>query len=339
MNEQTQPSDWRVNVLLTGGVMLAVLMALLMAQVDGLQIRLHPTPEFIALAPAAVEALPEATLPAAVPPTVTATTTAVPLPTSTVRTMAVSLVPRCGAVPADWAPYQVRAGDSLLSLSAISGTTPTAIVKANCIQNEFVFEGMIIFLPVRPPTLAPCGPPAAWVRYVVQFGDTLSSLARRTGSSVYAIMQANCMDSTYLTAGRTIYLPRYPYTTPPIATNPPLPTHTSTPTLTATPILVSPTASATAVVSPSPTATILFTATATSTATPLPTDTPTTTAIPNTPTNTPEPPTATATIAPTATHTPEPPTATATIPPSATPEPPTATSQPPTATAVPSATP
>ncbi len=328
MNEQTQPSDWRVNVLLTGGVMLAVLMALLMAQIDSLQIRLQPTPEFIALAPATVEALPEATLPAAAPPTTTATTTAVPLPTSTVRTMAVSLTPRCGDVPADWAPYQVRAGDSLLSLSAISGTTPAAIVKANCIQNEFVFEGMIIFLPVRPPTPALCGPPAAWLRYVVQFGDTLSSLARRTGSSVYAIMQANCMDSTYLTAGRTIYLPRYPYTTPPIATNPPLPSHTSTPTLTATPILVSPTASATAVVSPSPTATIIFTATAT--ATPLPTAT--ATAIPNTPTSTPEPPTATATTVPTATNTPEPPTATATIPPSATPEPPTAT-------AVPSATP
>ncbi len=342
MPDHPPESEWRLNLLITGSIMLAVLMALLMAQVDGLQIRLQPTPVFIALAPPADEPLPEVALPAVSTPALMPTTAASLTPTGTLRATAVSLLARCGELPAGWAPYQVRAQDTLLSLAALSGSTTAAIVKANCIQNEFITAGMIIFLPVRPPTPPPCGPPPNWVRYRVQPGDTLSSLAVRTNSSIFAIMQANCMESPALTAGRFIFLSRYPYT-PPLPTNPPLPTAPWT----ATPTFVSPTASATTMVSPSPTVTVIFTGTATFTATPATptvTGTPATPGVTLTPTATPgvslTPTVATATATPGATATTAP---TATLAPSATPVPSTATTAPtntPPATAVPpSATP
>ncbi|MCZ7672738.1 MAG: hypothetical protein M5U34_39280 [Chloroflexi bacterium] len=85
-----------MNLLITGSIMLAVLMALLMAQVDGLQIRLQPTPVFIALAPPADEPLPEVALPAVSTPALMPTTAASLTPTGTLRATAVSLLARCG---------------------------------------------------------------------------------------------------------------------------------------------------------------------------------------------------------------------------------------------------
>jgi LysM repeat protein len=313
MNETIGETNWRNNLMITGGIILTVIMALLMSQIDLLEVKLRPTPAVIAALPATADNNTTQSKLTAVSLT---TPTKTPAPTATSSGIptatAVPMLIQCGDIPDGWTGYTVRPDDTLLSISAYAGTTAAAIAKANCIQNEFVFEGMIIFLPVRPPTPVPCGPPAWWLRYVVQPGDTLSSLAVQTGTTVYAIMQANCLDSTYLTAGRTIYLPRYPYT-PATATRPLLPTSTWT----ATPILVSPTATATAVVSPSPTATSIVTTTVVATVTP---PSPTATNTPEPPTDTPIPPT----------DTPIPPTDTP-IPPTDTPVPPTATPVPPTA--------
>ena len=323
MNQYSGDRNWRGNLLITSGVILTVLMALLASQIDLLQVPLKPTPSFVAaLQPTSVNNSPsDSKLTAVTLPTVTKT----PAPTATLsgspEATAVPMLIRCGEVPEGWTRYEVQATDTLYTISAYAGTTVAAITKVNCIENEFVFEGMIIYLPVRPPTAVPCGPPNWWIRYVVQLGDTLSSLAARTATTVYAIMQANCMDNTYLTAGRTIYLPRYPYTLPP-PTRPVIPTATWVPT----PTLLPPTPTEPAVtvtaVTPSPTAII----TTTVTATPIPSVTGTATATPNatlspTPINTATPVPATATSLPTNTPTPLP-TATAVPPPTNTPVPP-----------------
>ena len=104
--------------------------------------------------------------------------------------------------------------------------------------------------PTQTPTSTPtpCEPPSNWQVYVVQLGDTLYSLAQRHGTTVDAIMQANCLEDDTLRVGQQLYLP------------PPTPTATATPTST-------PTATPTN----TPTATPTNTATATST----PTETPT----------------------------------------------------------------
>lgn len=54
---------------------------------------------------------------------------------------------------------------------------------------------------------APCVPPSGWTLYYVRHGDTLSSLAQRTSSSVPQLMAANCLASSVLRVGQVIRLP------------------------------------------------------------------------------------------------------------------------------------
>lgn len=50
--------------------------------------------------------------------------------------------------------------------------------------------------------------PAGWDRYRIQSGDTLSSLAARTDTTVQRIMTVNCLDNAnVLTVGQVIFLP------------------------------------------------------------------------------------------------------------------------------------
>ncbi|MEO8082901.1 MAG: LysM peptidoglycan-binding domain-containing protein, partial [Ardenticatenales bacterium] len=55
-----------------------------------------------------------------------------------------------------------------------------------------------------------CGRTPGWVEYTVQPGDTLSSLSLRTGVDVGTLMQANCLTSDTIYAGRLLYLARFP---------------------------------------------------------------------------------------------------------------------------------
>jgi hypothetical protein len=81
-----------------------------------------------------------------------------------------------------------------------------------------------------------CQPPANWVVYLAQPGDTLEVLARRTNVSVFDLQRANCLESFALQPNQPLYLP-FP---PPTATIPNTPTLTRvpgpTPTRTATPV-------------------------------------------------------------------------------------------------------
>lgn len=314
MQKPTHSAQWQTNILLAAGVMITVLVALVLAQFDNLQIRLQPTPLMLAQTTAVASTntpLPAITMP-------TASLTSRPTATNsaqatTTRRPTHGLLPvvLCGEIPAGWSIYEIQPNDTLLSLAALSGAAAAEISRVNCLQNGLVVPGLRIYLPVRPPTRVACGPPVWWVQVRVQPGDTLYRLALRHGTTVYAIMQANCLNDTLLTAGRTLFLPPLPAT--PI---PPLPTWTAT-------------ATATATTTPTPTGTAVFTPTVTSTATAVITSTATPTETP-TPTNTPpatETPTATPTdsetpiLTPTPTATPPPPTDTATPSPTDTPAP------------------
>jgi LysM repeat protein len=74
-------------------------------------------------------------------------------------------------------------------------------------------------------------PPAGWVRYWIQPGDTLSALAAASGGSIDAIMVANCLeDARSIVAGEILFLPRAV-----IRTSTRLPA-AGTPTATTTPV-------------------------------------------------------------------------------------------------------
>ncbi|MGQ9594283.1 MAG: LysM peptidoglycan-binding domain-containing protein [Anaerolineae bacterium] len=149
--------------------------------------------------------------------------------------------------PAGWQPYVVREGDSLHVLAWQRGTTTYAVLQANCLMEATLVAGQVLYLPPLPgaprPTAtprslpaAPCGqPPASWRPYVVRRGDTLSDLAIRYGTTVPAILSANCLASTTIYAGQRLYLPAQPIWWPPAPTPTPRPwlprPPTSTPAL------------------------------------------------------------------------------------------------------------
>ena len=237
-----------------------------------------PTPSEVQIITATPSSVPSRQSPTANPPTKTPTTPK----------------PSCGNIPQGWIPHVVQVGDTLARLSLASGATVAEIGQANCLTNNIIYLGTEIYLPPLPPTRPPCGPPAWWVRYTVNAGETMYSLATSRGTTVYAVMQANCLTSPYLVAGRAIFLPPLPATEtpppPPPPTEPPPPPPTETPvipTATATPVTptstaVPPTptvtASATAVpptLTATPTVTPVAPVTATFTPLPPPTDTPT----------------------------------------------------------------
>jgi LysM repeat protein len=147
--------------------------------------------------------------------------TAVTLPPTIVSTppdSSFSLVTpeNCGQIPAGWQAYMVQASDSLTSLGVARGITVAEIMRVNCLTVPVIYPNTILYLPIQAPTRVPCGPPSWWTRYLVQSGDTLFSLARRYGTTVYQIMNANCMVGPQLTAGRYIYLPPRPCCPPPL---------------------------------------------------------------------------------------------------------------------------
>lgn len=332
------PDSWRSSLLLALGVLATVLMALLLAVSDSLQMRLPPPqPTQIAAAGATDTPIPPTiSLPSATPtrPASTPTATSEKRPSAT----AVPVLPKCGVVPAEWVAYTIKRGDTLFRLAMSSGATVSSIMVANCLDSTRIYAGMTVYLPAEPPPPPPIctGPPPSWVRYRVQRGDTLYSLARARNTTVYAVVSANCLVGTRINAEQIIYLPAAEATPRPTATQPPPPPPTEPPP---PPPSATPQPSATATAAPP---------TPTSTATAVP-PTPTDTAVPPTPTPTSPPPSETPTPTPspsaTATAGTATPTATSTVTATATaaPDTPTptntATAQSPTATATSTPTP
>jgi LysM repeat protein len=208
------------------------------------------------------------------------------LATATPTLPPVFITPACPP-PVGWVQHKVQPGDTLDSLAARYRVSVPQLMQANCLTSQAIFPGQVLYVPVvvASPPPPQCPPPPNWVRYTVQPGDTLDSLARQTQTSPEAIARANCLVNYNLSVGQPIWLPSWPQ--PTVTFTPPVP-----PTLTQTP---------TATTTPTPTPTIQPSDTPTPTATslpPTPTFTPTTSP---TPTDTPPP-------SPTATDTPPPPT-------------------------------
>jgi LysM repeat protein len=151
--------------------------------------------------------------------------------------------------PPAWMPYIVQDGDNLDTLAQQTGSTPQDIAAANCLAVTTLIPDSIIYLPAVPvtPTVSPtatqtgtpqasrtptatpipCGPPAGWIAYIVQSGDTLYSLAQAYGTTVAALQFANCLgSSTAIQSGQTLRVPNVPTRTPVV---------TGTPTATASP--------------------------------------------------------------------------------------------------------
>lgn len=90
-------------------------------------------------------------------------------------------------------------------------------------------------LPPAAPAGGVCQPPAGWVAYIVQQGDTLNLLAERTGASINELQKFNCLPSFTLQLGQQIFLPIIPPSPTPTSIPSPTARPGSTATRTATP--------------------------------------------------------------------------------------------------------
>jgi LysM repeat protein len=132
--------------------------------------------------------------------------------------------------------YTVQYGDTLYSIARRFGTTVSAITAVNNIPNpNLIYVGQQLEIPTGgtnpPPTtplppqptqVPPPQPPGGSTTYVVQPGDTLSSIARRFGTTVSAIVAANNIANPNLIyPGQVLIIPTGSTTPPPGSTPPP----------------------------------------------------------------------------------------------------------------------
>ncbi len=113
--------------------------------------------------------------------------------------------------PAGWILVTILPGDTLERLAARYGTTPDALIRANCLVSGALLPGYGLYVPPLPTvTAALCGPPSGWIPIVVQPGDTLYRISVRYGITVAQLKQANCLLSDYLMAGQRLWVPNVP---------------------------------------------------------------------------------------------------------------------------------
>ena len=131
--------------------------------------------------------------------------------------------------------YVVDAGDTADSIAARCGTSASAIYAANPGISGTLYAGQVLMLPgssnTVPSTPIPPTPATATVNnyntynyynypaassssngtYIVQPGDTFSSIASRYGLSVQQLWAANpqILNINYIYAGQVIYIPNY----------------------------------------------------------------------------------------------------------------------------------
>ncbi len=116
--------------------------------------------------------------------------------------------------------YTVAWGDTLADIARRYGVTTAALAEANGIAaNSWVYTGQTLNIPggtapaepvEAPPVPEPAGPPQATTPgpYVVQYGDTLFTIAQRHGVTTAALAEANGLTATsWVYAGQTLTIP------------------------------------------------------------------------------------------------------------------------------------
>jgi LysM repeat protein len=103
--------------------------------------------------------------------------------------------------------YVVQRGDTLYSIARRFGVSIWQLASLNNIPNiNLIYVGQVLMIPAPGPT--PPGPGPAPTQYVVQFGDTLFSIARRFGVNVWQLASYNNIPNpNYIRAGQVLLIP------------------------------------------------------------------------------------------------------------------------------------
>lgn len=115
----------------------------------------------------------------------------------------VTLISAPGAAAESPVVHVVGWGDTMFSIANRYGTSVNAILQTNNLRNpDFIWVGERLTIPG---SSAPV--PLSSSTYTVQSGDTLFSIATRSGTTVSALMQANGLYNYWIYVGQTLRLP------------------------------------------------------------------------------------------------------------------------------------
>lgn len=140
--------------------------------------------------------------------------------------------------PVGWLPITVQSSDTLAELAQTYHITMDALQKGNCLLNQTLITNSILYVPAQSlPTLKVCGAPADWGTYTVAAGDTLYAISLLYRISWQQLMQANCLDTSYIKTGQLLRVPNVLVSTMTLqmSTNTPVPTIAETLEITSTP--------------------------------------------------------------------------------------------------------
>ena len=109
--------------------------------------------------------------------------------------------------------YVIVRGDTLSSIARAHGVTTSALIQANGLGlSSIIYPGQTLTVPTgssasTATTPAPAAGPAVG-SYVIQRGDTIASIASKSGTSVKALLAANGLSFTStIYAGKTLVIP------------------------------------------------------------------------------------------------------------------------------------
>lgn len=117
------------------------------------------------------------------------------------------------------ATYTVRPGDNLSRIARMHGTTVTALREANALEGDLIRVDQTLVIPTETDASSTVAPPAQAAAtssaptvgseqvYTVVGGDSLSRIARRFGTTVTAIRQANGLTSDLIRVGQALKIP------------------------------------------------------------------------------------------------------------------------------------
>ena len=105
-------------------------------------------------------------------------------------------------------PYEVKKGDSLYTISKEFGVSVKEIKEASGLQNNALKPGQILDIPEKSADVSPdkAKPMPKASYYTIKNGDTLGTIARKTGVPVKQIMVLNNVRPISLRIGRKLIL-------------------------------------------------------------------------------------------------------------------------------------
>ncbi len=100
--------------------------------------------------------------------------------------------------------YVVQWGDTLFSIANRFGTTVEALMAANGLTSPLIYVGQRLTIPSSPPMVTL----ERSTGYIVQYGDTLYSIAKRFGVRMEALMRANGLyNPHFICVGQKLTIP------------------------------------------------------------------------------------------------------------------------------------